>query len=192
MKPRLIIFDFDGTLCDTRQNIVIAFRATIERLGLPTRSDEACTATIGLTLFDGFKELYPEFSDDDAQNAVETYRAIFAERRKELMPALFPKVREILDTLYNSGYMLSIATSRLSDSLLLFIREHHIDHYFSYVVGSDNVTKHKPDAEPTLKTLRKLGVKPSEAIVVGDMPVDILILFCSEVLQSLKNIFLVL
>lgn len=84
MKPKLIIFDFDGTLCDTRKNIVIAFRATMERLGLPMRSEEACAATIGLTLFDGFKALYPEFDDAEAQHAVDTYRAIFAERRREL------------------------------------------------------------------------------------------------------------
>ena len=174
MKPKLIIFDFDGTLCDTRKNIVIAFRATMERLGLPMRSEEACAATIGLTLFDGFRALYPEFDDAEAQHAVDTYRAIFAERRRELMPELFPKVRETLDTLYNNGYVLTIASSRLSDSLMLFLREHRIDHYFSYVVGSDSVERHKPDAEPTLKTLRELGVEPTEAIVVGDMPVDVL------------------
>lgn len=174
MKPKLIIFDFDGTLCDTRSNIIIAFRATMERLGLPLRSEAACAATIGLTLYDGFKTLYPEFNDAEAQHAVDTYRAIFAERRAELMPELFPGVRETLDALYRSGYTLSIASSRLTDSLMLFMREHHIDNYFSYVVGSDSVTKHKPDAEPTLKTLQTLDVKASEALVVGDMPVDIL------------------
>ena len=174
MKPRLLIFDFDGTLCDTRQNIVIAFRATMERLGLELRSEDRCAATIGLTLFDGFKRLYPEFDDAAAQHAVDTYRAIFAERRKELMPSLFPSVAETLDRLHKAGYTLSIASSRLTDSLMLFMREHRIDHYFSYVVGSDSVENHKPAAEPVTKTLQKLGFEPSEAIVVGDMPVDIL------------------
>jgi phosphoglycolate phosphatase len=174
MKPKLIIFDFDGTLCDTRKNIIIAFRATMERLGLPMRSEEECAATIGLTLYDGFRSLYPNFSDNEAEHAVETYRAIFAEQRKELMPDLFPKVGETLDTLYNNGYTLSIASSRLTDSLMLFMQAHHIDHYFSYVVGSDSVTHHKPHAEPVLVTLQELGVDASEAIVVGDMTVDIL------------------
>lgn len=57
---------------------------------------------------------------------------------------------------------------------MLFMREHKIDGYFSYVVGADSVTKHKPDAEPVLQTLRELGVVASEVMVVGDMPVDIL------------------
>ena len=174
MNNKVIIFDFDGTLCDTRKTIVTAFRATMERLGLPLRSEAECAATIGLTLFDGFKVLYPEFCDAEAGRAVDTYRAIFAERRKEFMPELFPNVREVLDTLYNRGCVLTIASSRLSESLMLFMREHKIDGYFSYVVGADSVTKHKPDAEPVLQTLRELGVVASEVMVVGDMPVDIL------------------
>ncbi len=173
MKPRVIIFDFDGTLCDTRRNIIIAFQATMERLGLPMRSDEACGATIGLTLRDGFFELYPGISDEEADRYVDTYRQIFAERRKELLPELFPAVREVLVELRRRGYILTIASSRLTDSLMLFMREHRIDNLFSYVVGSDSVTCHKPHPEPVLKTLRELGFAPSEAFVVGDMPVDI-------------------
>jgi phosphoglycolate phosphatase-like HAD superfamily hydrolase len=46
--------------------------------------------------------------------------------------------------------------------------------YFSYVIGADSVTHAKPNPEPVLKTLSDLGFRPEEALVVGDMPVDIL------------------
>lgn len=174
MKPRLIIFDFDGTLCDTRQNIIKAFRATMDALGLPLRSEAACGATIGLTLRDGFAELYPALSDAEVEHAVDTYRRIFAEHREEYMPALFAGVSDVLDKLHGDGYTLAIATSRLTDSLMLFMRAHNIDGYFTYVVGSDSVEHHKPAPDPANKILATLGFKPSEAIVVGDMPVDVL------------------
>ena len=173
METKVIIFDFDGTLCDTRSNIIIAFRATMEHLGLEMRDEETCGATIGLTLRDGFKSMYPEFDDAKIDYCVETYRQIFAERRKELMPDLFPGVKETLEALRKRGYRMTIATSRLTDSLMLFMRHHGIDHYFEYAVGSDSVTHHKPHPEPALKTLRELNIAPSEAIMVGDMPVDI-------------------
>ena len=173
METKVIIFDFDGTLCDTRSNIIIAFRATMEHLGLEMRDEETCGATIGLTLRDGFKSMYPEFDDAKIDYCVETYRQIFAERRKELMPDLFPGVKETLEALRKRGYRMTIATSRLTDSLMLFMRHHDIDHYFEYAVGSDSVTHHKPHPEPALKTLRELNIAPSEAIMVGDMPVDI-------------------
>ena len=173
MGTKVIIFDFDGTLCDTRSNIIIAFRATMEHLGLEMRDEETCGATIGLTLRDGFKSMYPDFDDAKIDYCVETYRQIFAERRKELMPDLFPGVKETLEALRKRGHRMTIATSRLTDSLMLFMRHHGIDHYFEYAVGSDSVTHHKPHPEPALKTLRELNIAPSEAIMVGDMPVDI-------------------
>lgn len=173
METKVIIFDFDGTLCDTRSNIIIAFRATMEHLGLEMRDEETCGATIGLTLRDGFKSMYPEFDDAKIDYCVETYRQIFAERRKELMPDLFPGVKETLEALRKRGHRMTIATSRLTDSLMLFMRHHGIDHYFEYAVGSDSVTHHKPHPEPALKTLAALNIAPSEAIMVGDMPVDI-------------------
>ena len=173
METKVIIFDFDGTLCDTRSNIIIAFRATMEHLGLEMRDEETCGATIGLTLRDGFKSMYPDFDDAKIDYCVETYRQIFAERRKELMPDLFPGVKETLEALRKRGHRMTIATSRLTDSLMLFMRHHGIDHYFEYAVGSDSVTHHKPHPEPALKTLQELNIAPSEAIMVGDMPVDI-------------------
>ena len=181
MNPKIIIFDFDGTLCDTRRNIIIAFRATMERLGLEMRDEATCGATIGLTLRDGFKSMYPMLNDAAIDNCVETYRQIFAERRKELMPDLFPNVKETLEELHRRGYRLTIASSRLTDSLLLFMRHHSIEGLFEYVVGSDSVENHKPHPEPVVKTLNALDVAPSEAIVVGDMPVDVLMAHNAEV-----------
>ena len=181
MKTKLIIFDFDGTLCDTRRNIIIAFRATMERLGLDMRDEETCGATIGLTLRDGFKSMYPALDNAAIDNCVDTYRQIFAERRKELMPDLFPNVKETLEELHRRGHRFTIASSRLTDSLLLFMRHHSIEGLFEYVVGSDSVENHKPHPEPVVKTLNALDVAPSEAIVVGDMPVDVLMAHNAEV-----------
>ena len=181
MNTKLIIFDFDGTLCDTRRNIIIAFRATMERLCLDMRDEETCGATIGLTLRDGFKSMYPTLNDAAIDNCVDTYRQIFAERRKELMPDLFPHVKETLEELHRRGHRLTIASSRLTDSLLLFMRHHEIDTLFEYVVGSDSVVNHKPHPEPVIKTLNALGIAPCEAIVVGDMPVDVFMAHNAEV-----------
>ena len=70
--------------------------------------------------------------------------------------------------------MLTVASSRLSLSLNDFLRDMGIAPFFSYVLGADNVSAAKPDPEPVLKTLRDLHFRADEALVVGDMPVDIL------------------
>lgn len=171
---RLIIFDFDGTLGDTRANIVLTMRQTLEALGYPEASEEAIAATIGIPLEGSFRELLPGLTPEEMAVCAQTYREIFEKNRQWLVPALFPHVKETLASLAAQGYTLSVASSRSSKSLKSFLQDMGIDGYVPYVLGADNVSRAKPDPEPVLKTLRDLGFPAEEALVVGDMPVDVL------------------
>lgn len=174
MIPKIIIFDFDGTLGDTRQNIVVTLQATMHDRGLELRTEEECAATIGLTLLDSFRTMYPTMSHDEAEACVKHYRDIFYRSIEESIPQLFPGVDTTLERLRELGVVMSIASSRSSPSLRLFVRNMGIEHHFSLILGSDNVENHKPHPEAVIMALEKLGFKPSEALVVGDMPVDII------------------
>ena len=57
---KLIIFDFDGTLGDTRRNIVTTMQMTIAELGLPGRTDDECASKIGLPLDGCFEQMKPK------------------------------------------------------------------------------------------------------------------------------------
>ncbi|MBQ3438582.1 MAG: HAD family hydrolase [Bacteroidales bacterium] len=171
---RLIIFDFDGTLGDTRANIVMTMQDTARALGYPVATEAAIAKTIGLPLEKGFGQLYPDATREETDRAAATYREIFERNRKKLVPGLFPHVKETLAALRERGFVLTVASSRHSTSLNGFLKDMSIAPYISYVLGADNVDKAKPDPEPVLKTLRELGVRPEECLVVGDMPVDVL------------------
>lgn len=170
---RLIIFDFDGTLGDTRQNIVMTLQETMRQAGLPVRDEPACAATIGLTLEDGFATLFPELSGEAVAACAASYRVIFEKNRKRMAPRAFPGVRETLSLLHGQGIRMSIASSRSSRSLHELMEEMELEEYITYIVGAHDVTHPKPDPEPVLKTLKALDVRPENALVVGDMPVDI-------------------
>lgn len=171
---RLIIFDFDGTLGDTRANIVLTLQQTLEALGYPPVDESAIIATIGLPLEESFARLIPGLSEDGKDRCARTYREIFEKNRKILIPKLFPHVRETLEVLHARGVAMSVASSRRSVSLNAFLQEMGIAPFFSFVLGADNVIKAKPDPEPVLHTLREMGFSPEETLVAGDMPVDIL------------------
>ena len=174
MNIRLIIFDFDGTLGDTRHNIVLTMQQTMVELHLPVADEAACAATIGLPLEDCFKQIYPNLTDDSIIKCAAVYRHIFEINKKKLIPAMFPHVKETLHRLHQQGYVLTVASSRSSASLNDFLHDMDIAVYISYVVGADDVTHAKPDPEPVLKTLMALHVPAHEVLVVGDMPVDIM------------------
>ena len=171
---KLIILDFDGTLGDTRANIVMTMKETLRRLGYPARDEDAIAATIGLPLEKGFEQLLPGIGPDEVALCARTYREIFDINRKLLVPKAFPHVRETLAALKEAGYVLTIASSRSSKSLHEFLRDLGIAPYVSYVLGADTVTRAKPHPEPVLRTMADLGFTAGETLVVGDMPVDIL------------------
>lgn len=174
MDAKLIVFDFDGTLGDTRANIVLTMRETIRTLGLPERSEAEIAATIGVPLEEGFAQMYPGITEEEMIQGAKCYREVFEKSRKVLVPELFPHVKETLSELKERGLVLTVASSRRSASLNDFLRDMGIAPFISYVLGADNVSKAKPDPEPVLKTLRDLDMKAEETLVVGDMPVDIL------------------
>ena len=170
---RLIIFDFDGTLGDTRANIVMTMRQTLERLGYDIPDEETIAATIGVPLEKGFEQMLPGISPADVALCAKTYRTIFEKNRKSLVPNLFPQVKETLAALKEKGFVLTIASSRSYGSLIEFIRDMGIAPYISYVLGANSVTHAKPHPEPVLKTMNDMGFAADETLVVGDMPVDI-------------------
>ena len=170
---RIIIFDFDGTLGDTRANILLTMRMTLQQLGLPEKDDDTIGATIGIPLGKGFLQMFPDLTSEQEDLCTRTYRAIFEENKKDLVPALFPHVKETLAALKDGGYILTVASSRSSASLNGFLRDMGIADCISFVLGADNVEKAKPHPEPVLRTLAEFGVDASAAVVVGDMPVDI-------------------
>ena len=169
---KLIIFDFDGTLADTRGLIVKTMQQTLEALGLESRTDDQCASMIGLPLKQAFTDLIP-MSDEIGEQCAATYRRIFNENNAVYTVPVFPRVLETLHQLHEKGYTLTIASSRSHRSLMEFVEDMHLDEVIPYILGADDVTEAKPNPEPALKTLEAFHCTPDEAMVVGDTWYDI-------------------
>ena len=174
MTTKLIIFDFDGTLGDTRRNIVTTMQMTIKELQLPSRTEAECASTIGLPLAGCFRALFPDIQEGIVSRCAETYRRIFNENLQKIMPEAFPGVVKTLEVLKEQGFELTIASSRSHNSLTELTHNMGIADNISYLIGADDVKEAKPKPEPILKTLAAMQFEASETLVVGDMAVDIL------------------
>ena len=171
---RLVILDFDGTLADTVELIVKTNQEVQRRMHYPVCEPERIIATIGLPLADGIQAMYPDVPlAQELPQWVSVYREVFEELKKSIVPEVFPHVRETLAELTAKGVTCTVASSRGRESLNVFLREMGLAPYIPYVLGAEDITRAKPFPDPVLKTLEHLGISASEAIVVGDMPVDI-------------------
>ena len=184
MNIKLVIFDFDGTLGDTKGIVVTTMQQTLQEFllrqaaeadrGQTMRSDEECAATMGLPLAGCFRQLIPEATDEVIQQCVDTYHRLFDINKERIKPQAFPHVKDTLEELHRQGIRMTVATSRGLDSLKDLLTDMGIIQYFDYLLGADSVTKHKPDPESVLQTLRTMHIDAAQTLVVGDMPVDIL------------------
>ena len=170
---RLFILDFDGTLADTQELIVRTNQEAQRRMNYPVASEASIVATIGLPLREGILALYPQLPQEEIPAWTEVYHEVFDSLKTQIVPVLFPHVKETLQSLTEKGFRCTVASSRGTASLNGFLQEMGIAPYISYVLGADDVTHAKPHPEPVLKTLRDLSCPQNEALVVGDMPVDI-------------------
>lgn len=174
MNIKLAIFDFDGTLCDTRAPIIAAKQETMRLYGLPVRDEAACASTIGYTAKEGFQRLFPGIEDKLLENCVATYRRLFEEKKAEMLPVLFPGVSETLQKLREMGIVCTIATARNQVSCYEMLAGLGIKGCFSCILCGESTEHLKPHPEAVLKTMAELGFAPEETLVIGDMPMDIL------------------
>ncbi|MCR5431947.1 MAG: HAD family hydrolase [Lachnospiraceae bacterium] len=171
---KLIIWDFDGTILDTKKAIVFAKQETMRELGLPVADEQACADTIGLSSRIGFALMYPDLSEEMLEKCVERYRAHFDEAKLSIPPELFPGVIEVLVKLKEKGITQTIATSRNRKSLIEFLEKYGLSDFFSYLLAAEDTERLKPNPDPVLKTIEDLGANKGETLVIGDMPYDIL------------------
>ena len=120
---KIIIFDFDGTLADTRELIIRTNQEAMKAMNYPVRDEEAIRKTIGLPLAEGIRTLFPELPEEAIPEWCTTYRRIFDGLKTRYVPVLFPEVKETLEWLHAKGYVLTVASSRHSSSLNAFLKD---------------------------------------------------------------------
>lgn len=170
---KIVILDFDGTIADTRPVILNTFHRTLDAMNLPQHSDDEIAATIGLPLLKAFPTLEP-MNKEMAAVCTATYRRIFEDVNAEIGVPMFPHVADTLRQMHDKGCILTIATSRGYKSAAEFIKNFHLDDIITFIIAAEDVKHAKPDAEPVEKTLKHYGLKPEDAVVIGDTHFDIL------------------
>ena len=166
---KYILFDFDGTLVNTNDVILASWQHTYRHyLGHEMPVDHI-TSCFGEPLL---LTMEREFPGVDPQESADVYRQFQLENADKLV-TIFPGIKELLADLKEAGYVLGIVTSRTRESALRYMDMFAITSYFSDLVTCDDTTVHKPNPEPILLAMSKLGASAEESIMIGDSPFDI-------------------
>lgn len=171
MQPKLIIFDWDGTLADTTHPITAAFQQSFLDCGLPAPDAPAIRALIGYNLPTIIRRLASTLSEHKQEELAETYAAYYLNPNNRNMQ-LFDDALPCLQTLKEQGYWLAVATGKGRTGLNQAIAQTGTAGFWlATACASEQPSKPAPDM--VFKLCDELGLMPSESIVIGDTTHDL-------------------
>jgi len=168
-----ILFDLDGTLIDSSEDLVQSVLHGFEAIGLPPPERGTIVRNVGKPLIDFPALLGYDLTDRQRQEFTRYYRAYYAVHCGDHTEP-FPGVRETLEVLREEGLKMAVVTTKSQDQAEGAVRTIGLARYFDLVRGWSPGQKMKPDPEPVCETLKQLGESSDKALVVGDSEQDIL------------------
>lgn len=168
-QPLAILFDLDGTLVDSIELIVAAaMNAFASRPG-PSPSEAQIRNTIGRPLTTTFGPWLVD--DNDLPFLIAKYREYQLEHHDALTNA-YEGIVDAVAGLDAAGCRMAIVTSKVGFMAERALVHTGLAHYMRCVIASDSTERHKPDPQPVLMALERLGSAPGDALFVGDSPYD--------------------
>jgi beta-phosphoglucomutase len=165
---KAVIFDWDGTLADTRNAVVQSFQKVLKEAEC-TVNDEFIERRMGIgtkkTILEAFRECKMRIDVSMLEKLAEEKIKIHAGLADNIN--LFDGVTEILEELHGKTKiaLATMSNRKVVDTLL---HAKKIGGYFDVAVTADDVGKPKPDPEVFLVAAAKLGVKKEDCVVVED------------------------
>ncbi|AHK78847.1 HAD family hydrolase [Ectothiorhodospira haloalkaliphila] len=169
---QLLIFDWDGTLMDSIGRIIACLQGSISALKLETRPPDELRHVIGLGMREAIVDLYPQADDALIRDFTAAYRERFLHTDNTPAP-LFPGVTDLLDDLAEQGYWLAIATGKSRAGLDRVLKDTRLEKRFLATRCADESFS-KPHPQMLESLLDELGVAPSDALMIGDSNLDLL------------------
>lgn len=169
---KTIIFDFDGTLADTRQSIVQTIQATLKELHLSEAEEEQIKRLIGLPLRDTFVQAGHIQDADLLEKAIRIYREKYQTISLHSV-CLFPHVKDTLKGLHRQGITIAVASSKGKEALSQLLQSLDIRQYITMMCGEQDVKNKKPAPDMVLKILSETQTEPQDTLVVGDTTYDV-------------------
>jgi phosphoglycolate phosphatase len=172
VKITTILCDLDGTLVDSRQDIAIAFQhAWRTTIGGSPPSATTIARHIGKPLAEMVIELGGMLSPSLLSTFLISYRWMFAKQGAS-MTHPYPDVISTLLSL--SRFQLAILTTKESGQAEIVLRKLALTSLFQHVQGSSRDMLPKPAPASVMAALAELHCAPSQALIVGDTPADVL------------------
>jgi phosphoglycolate phosphatase len=180
-KYRLLILDFDGTLCVTHEAMIYCMRQTFAAFDMPRPAEADIRRTIGMGigLEETFASLNPILNSEPTpamSSWIATYRRIYNSGEGQARTHLFPAVRSVLRKISDSGIAVVLLSNKGKVAVRAAMERFRIAEFISLAACDAPGIQKKPDPDTFVRVIRPAfpHIAPAETLVVGDTSADIL------------------
>lgn len=172
MQYQAVIFDLDGTLLDTLEDLGDSVNAVLEYYGYPMHTMEAYRLMIGNGIKMLMRRSFPEpVSDSLIEEALNRFKVTYEERfLNKTHP--YAGILMLIAALQERKIPMAICTNKHQDAAQKLVQKLLPVDVFSFVYGERVGVARKPDPAAVLEIAQRMGITPSKAIYVGDSMVD--------------------
>jgi phosphoglycolate phosphatase len=180
MSYSLFLFDYDGTLCDTRQAILYGFERTFDHYQVPQPAPEAVYSMMGrgMVLGEMLRELRPALSTAQVVEWVLTYRRIYAQEAEPLVTA-FPGAHDLFTQLTAQGVLIGVLSNKGAAVLEASLAQQGLLPFVALVIGDGTMPEKQLAKKPDPMIFHEVvqprfpEVPPDQILMVGDTTADL-------------------
>ena len=175
---KLVIFDLDGTLIDSRLDLVHSVNAALRHIHRPELPEDVIASYVG----DGAPILIQRALGGEAvdealvRKGLEFFLSYYREHKLD-HTTIYEGIREALAAIQRSGNgvprKLAVLTNKPVNPSRAIVEALGLGPYFSQVYGGNSFATKKPEPEGALKLLSEVDVRPEQAAIIGDSHVDV-------------------
>jgi phosphoglycolate phosphatase len=171
MKYQLIIFDWDGTLMDSIDKIVLCMQQAAKQQHVDVPDAQSVKNIIGLSLLNAMQQLFPHISFQGQEAMVDAYRKQYY-TLEHIDTPFYAGIADLLVNLKAQGYRLAVATGKNRHGLNQMIEQTQTKDLFSATICADEAHS-KPDPLMLNRLLSQLQLTADQALMIGDSSYDL-------------------
>lgn len=166
-----VIFDLDGTLLNTLEDLADSVNYALALNDLPCRTLTEIRCFVGNGVAKLLSRAVPEGTDSDLESkCLADFQSRYLEHMRD-KTAPYPGVLKLLDTLRENGVKLAVASNKFEDAVKALCPVYFGDRFDVAVGASDHIAK-KPAPDMVFSAMKTLNADPTRTVYVGDSDVD--------------------
>jgi phosphoglycolate phosphatase len=172
MPPRAVIFDLDGTLLDTLEDLADSGNATLAALGHPVHPAERYKQFVGDGVAQLVRRALPANAQGDLEKALTIMRGEY-EARLHGKTRPYPGVPELLDALAARGIPMAVLSNKPDPFCQITVQDYFAAWPWAMILGETDRFPRKPDPAGARFVAESLGIAPADFLFLGDSPMDV-------------------